>query len=133
MLRLAVIMAGLASPIGAQTLCDTLDTLDGAALELAHGTADCTDSLALGGARNIHCVLAYPYRSVDATRVFDALVDEVTACVGLGASIIQDQSVNHPDAYDLRTFEGGTRQYAVSIKDKGALQQTLVFVRVTRP
>jgi hypothetical protein len=41
-----------------------------------------------------------------------------------------DQSVNHPDAYDLRLFRLDGAEFAVSLKDKGALQQTLVFLRV---
>jgi len=102
-------------------------------LELAQGAADCRESLALGGARSFHCFLAFEYRSDAAIEAFEDIVTEVTACIGPMAIIKTDQSVNHPDAYDLREFQTGARSYAVSIKDKGALQQTLVFVRVSRP
>ncbi len=90
-------------------------------------------SLALGGARNMHCALEFPYRSAAATATFDTLLDEMTQCLGPTASVTTDQSVNHPDAYDLREFKLDGRSYAVSIKDKGALQQTLVFLRVELP
>ena len=133
MIRTAILCAALAGPAAGQSLCEILNQHDGDTLELAYGRAHCGESLALGGARNVHCVLVFAYRSEDATRVFEELVQEVTECVGSSATITTDQSVNHPDAYDLREFQDGTRAYAVSIKDKGALQQTLVFVRVSRP
>jgi hypothetical protein len=133
MIRVACLLAVLAAPAAAQSLCEVLDQHDGDVLALSQGTAHCDTSLALGGTRNVHCVLEFAYRSEGATRAFEALVAEVTACIGPAATITLDQSVNHPDAYDLREFEEGGRSYAVSIKDKGALQQTLVFVRVSRP
>ena len=133
MIRIASLVAMMAGPVAGQSLCDVLDQHEGAMLNLPRGSAACRDTLALGGARNIHCVLEFAYRSVDATRTFQELVAEVTACAEPGALITVDQSVNHPDAYDLREFENGLRSYAVSIKDKGALQQTLVFVRVLKP
>ena len=132
MIRAACLLAVLAGPATGQSLCDVLDQHDGDTLELEYGRASCRESLALGGASNVHCVLEFSYRSEDAARVFEALVQEITACVGRSATVTTDQSVNHPDAYDLREFQNGTQAYAVSIKDKGALQQTLVFVRVSR-
>ncbi|MCF2869880.1 hypothetical protein L0664_02255 [Octadecabacter sp. G9-8] len=133
MIRLAAILAILACPVTAQSLCDVLDDLDGDILDLPQGQANCRTSLALGGTRSIHCALEFSYRSDAAVQAFDELVTQMTACIGQDATVTRDQSVNHPDAYDLRTFENGSRAYAVSIKDKGALRQTLVFVRVQRP
>ena len=132
MIRIASILAVLAAPAAGQTLCEVLDQHEGDTLELTYGTASCSESLALGGGRNIHCVLEFAYRSNDATRVFEALVQDLATCVGPTATVTTDQSVNHPDAFDLREFQVGTRSYGVSIKDTGALQQTLVFVRVSR-
>jgi len=133
MIRIASVLAVLTGPISAQSLCEDLDQHTGDILRLSQGDASCTNSLALGGGRSIHCALEFPYRSDAAARVFEELVDEITECVGSTAVSITDLSVNHPDAYDLRTFEDGARSYSVSIKDKGELQQTLVFVRVSRP
>ena len=120
----------LGAPIAAQTLCDDLNALQSDTLVLPQGTADCRSSLAIGGARTMHCALEFPYRSQAATDAFDALLIDLTTCLGPTAIMTADQTVNHPDAYDLREFVLDGRSYAVSIKDKGALQQTLVFVRV---
>lgn len=130
MIRTCLALICLSLPASAQTLCDDLDTLQSDSLVLPQGTATCRSSLAQGGERNMHCALEFPYRSQAATDAFDALVAELASCLGQGATMTTDQSVNHPDAYDLREFVLDGRRFAVSIKDKGALQQTLVFVRV---
>ena len=133
MMRLTALLVLLAMPVPAQTLCERLDVLDGDALTLTQGDARCSVSLALGGGRNIHCALDFPYQSAEAADAFADLLAEVTQCAGFDATVEQDQSVNHPDAYTLRTITNGAHVYAVSIKDKGALQLTLVSVRVNRP
>ena len=135
MIREIVLCCTLAIPLPAAslTLCEILDDVDVGELQLAQGLAQCRASLALGGARSVHCVLEYEYRSDSATQVFSELTDALVACSDPAVTMIEDQSVNHPDAFVLRTFENALNTYAVSIKDKGALQQTLVFVRVTRP
>jgi len=61
---------------------------------------------------------------------FEATKQGLAACLGPDAKETTDQIVNHPDAYDLREFELDGSTYAVSLKDKGALQQTYVFLRV---
>lgn len=130
MIRYCIALMLLATTSVAGTLCDDLNVLDADTLDLAQGTAACRPSLAMDGVRHMHCVLEFPYRSQAATDAFDALNGNLAACLGPSAVQNTDQSVNHPDAYDLREFDLGGRGYAVSIKDKGALQQTLVFVRV---
>ena len=40
-----------------------------------------------------------------------------------------DARVNHPDSYDLREWIADSGTWSVSVKDKGALGQTLVFLR----
>ena len=37
--------------------------------------------------------------------------------------------VNHPDSYDLHEWRTPSGTYAISVKDKGALNRTLVFLR----
>ena len=130
MIRLCVALTVLGSTCVAGTLCDDLNALQSDQLVLAQGVASCQSSLMLGGARNMNCVLEYPYRSAQAARAFDDIRADLAACLGPQATEVIDRSVNHPDAYDLREFDLNGRMYAVSIKDKGALQQTLVFVRV---
>lgn len=128
---MVLIVALLGTPAGANTLCDDLNALgDAGTLALPQGEATCRASLAMSGARHLHCSLEFAYRAPAATAAFDALSDALAACLGPDATMVSDMSVNHPDAYDLRVFTARGREYGVSIKDKGALQQTLVFVRV---
>ena len=86
--------------------------------------------MGVSGAKNTHCYWGFPYRSDDAAKMFQDMVADASACLGRGVTVMKDQSVNHPDAYDLRAFKLDEREIGVSIKDKGALQQTLVFLRV---
>lgn len=120
----------LGSAARANTLCERLDQVHADALILPQGDAVCRTSLAMDGMRNMHCALEFEYRSADARAAFDGLVAEMAACLGPDATMSGDQAVNHPDAFELIEFDLNGRSYAVSIKDKGALQQTLVFVRV---
>ena len=103
--------------------------LDISALITADGPAQCGSSLAISGAKSVHCAWPFAYRAAAALDGFDQLVEQVEGCLGGSGDGIGDQSVNHPDSYDLREFkiEGGS--VAVSLKDKGALQQTYIFLR----
>ena len=42
----------------------------------------------------------------------------------------EDQPVNHPDSYDLREWDTPDGTFAISVKDKGGLNRTLVFFRL---
>jgi len=130
----AALLAIAGLPVDADPFCDDLnavaDQVGGAALTYAQRPAICRPSLAMSGARHLHCSWKFPYRSAAAIDAFDLLTAKVAACVGPNATKTKDQSVNHPDAYQLRQFNLDGREFAVSLKDKGALQQTLVFVRV---
>lgn len=139
----AVFAAGLmllaVLPAHAASFCDDLRALagtDGEGAELylpvhpATDKATCGTSLSLAGARDLNCHWVFPYRSETATEAFEAVIAEMSACLGAGVVQSTDQRVNHPDAYDLRLFEVDGQEFAVSLKDKGALQQTLVFVRI---
>ena len=100
------------------------------AMPLSARTAVCRPSVGLSGASHVHCHWSFAYRSDAAELVFQGLINQMAACLGPEAIMRADTSVNHPDAYDLRMFDLAGRTFAVSLKDKGALQQTLVFVRV---
>lgn len=93
----------------------------------------CTHSLMLSGGAQVHCGWAFPYRDPAATTVFEHLVTTVTNCLGEAARMTADQDVNHPDFYDLRTFQLNGREIGVSLKDKAALSETYVFLRVAVP
>ncbi len=87
--------------------------------------ASCRAVLELGGIRSLSCNWAFDYRA-DAARVaFDLLASEITACAG--DPIATEAPVNHPDSYDLLSFAGGI---SAALKDKAALQETHVILRV---
>lgn len=140
--RTAVVMCLLmlaGTPVVAGSFCEGLQVLaeEGDArvpLMLPNGTedqqADCRTTLSLGGGRDLNCNWSFAYRSEAALAAFESVIAEVTECLGPDAVQSTDQQVNHPDAYDLRMFQVDGQEFAVSLKDKGALQQTLIFLRV---
>lgn len=76
------------------------------------------------------CQKAYAYRAAEATAVFDDLAQMTRDCLGDAAERPADASVNHPDSYKLRQFLTGDVVISISLKDKAALDQTFVFLRV---
>lgn len=93
--------------------------------------ADCKTSLMLSGGSQVHCGFGFTYRAPAATTAFEGLVNAVTDCLGDAAHVTADLDVNHPDFYDLQTFQLKGQEIGVSLKDKSALSQTYVFVRVS--
>lgn len=79
----------------------------------------------------MHCGWAFPYREAPAQKAFQQLLSEVTACAEGNQASLADQHVNHPDYYDLQTFQLNDREIGVSLKDKAALGETYVFLRVS--
>lgn len=90
----------------------------------------CTRSLVLSGGSQVHCGWVFPYRAPEATVAFERLVRAVATCLGAEASMTADQDVNHPDFYDLQTFQSKGREIGVSLKDKAGLSETYVFLRI---
>lgn len=101
-------------------------------MPLSERKGECRTSLALSGASHVHCSWSFGYRSDEAGRLFQGMIGTMVACLGPEVSMTSDRSVNHPDAYDLQMFDRSGQEFAVSIKDKGTLQRTLVFVRVQK-
>lgn len=132
-MRLAAVLSILAGP--ALSFCEEMARLgaDGGALAFPDGgpVVDCTSSLQLGGGQQVQCGWPFAYRSDEAIAAFARLNDAVTACLGPEVAITQDQSVNHPDFYDLRIYRIDAQEIGVSLKDKAALQQTYVFLRLS--
>ncbi|MFV2054435.1 hypothetical protein [Aliiroseovarius sp. YM-037] len=123
----------------AGAFCDQMSALmeQGDAITLAlpdaEAPATCAVSRSLAGGLERHCHWVFPYRSAEASAAFEAVLEAVTACLGPGISVRTDESVNHPDSYDLRIIEQKDAVFAVfavSLKDKAALQATLVFLRL---
>ena len=93
------------------------------------GAHSCSTSLELDGQITVNCYWAYVYRKASARVHFSNLVDALPDCGWV--QVAQDgvgNKVNHPDSYEQRIFQQGTRRLSVSIKDKGQLQQTLIFL-----
>jgi hypothetical protein len=91
---------------------------------------ECKPVLTQAGVTAQHCAWGFEYRSNESAEFFETLFWAVSQCIGVGTKAEQDQSVSHPDFYDLRVFSTQEGEVGVSIKDKGALQQTYVFLRV---
>ncbi|AEI92607.1 hypothetical protein RLO149_c005790 [Roseobacter litoralis Och 149] len=92
--------------------------------------AVCATSRALSGAVSNHCYWSFPYRSAASTQSFDAVVQRVADCANAQV-YSKENTVNHPDTYDLRRFTIAGKIVDVSLKDKAALQQTIVFLRIS--
>lgn len=128
-----------ATPVFGADICNELNDLSEhveAAVFTLPTTGEsrtCKQSLTLSGDRQIHCSWSFDYRAEAAKHAFDRMIKEVAACLGNDARVTEDQDVNHPDFYDLTRFDTEGRTIAVSLKDKAALQQTYVFLRVTAP
>lgn len=91
---------------------------------------DCALTRSLSGENAYHCTWRFAYREADSYGTFDAFDQSFQECFGARAQLSRDQSVNHPDFYDLRHYQLGRVKVTLSIKDKSALQSTYVFVRV---
>ncbi len=49
-----------------------------------------------------------------------------------GEVTVECGTVNHPDSYDQITTQISGRDVSLPLKDKGALAQTLVFLRISQ-
>lgn len=127
----------VAVSVQAADFCTVLDTWPQATTTVAHpGTGDiapCKASRMLSGATQTHCAWVFAYRDPAATEAFDQLIQAVAGCLGDTAHKHDDPDVNHPDFYDLQIFDIDGHEVGVSLKDKAALSETYVFLRLTRP
>ncbi len=138
---LTAVIAIAAFPAQADVFCDEVtsllasDALKAGDVRIslpdaAAGTASCRSSLALGGARSLNCHWTFAYRSDEAQTAFEGATSSLERCFNGQAQPIADQAVNHPDFYDLKVFQHPQGEVGISLKDKGALAQTLIFLRV---
>lgn len=140
---LGVVLTFTSPSAEAAELCATLDNLTTEARDsfidrAATGTfdvdlpgnEDCTLSIQLGGAKALHCQWVFPFREAEARKTFQRMTGGIEACSRTSVVLDRDQRVNHPDSYDLRRFERSGMAIDVSLKDKGAQQQTFVFLRI---
>lgn len=135
----ALTFALMASPsVGlAKPFCGNLEALANTTAEAVTfarspaEVANCGRSLGLDGTKALHCGWPFGYRSADAGTAFEALLKGVGECAV--AIAMEPSIVNHPDSYDLRQFQLGTATVSVSLKDKAALEETYLFLRVEQP
>lgn len=87
----------------------------------------CSQALATGGQTLVVCQWGFDFRAPAATAFYEALLAEAKSCLASQAPK-GDQPVNHPDSFFLAEFETPQARLSVSLKDKGALQQSFVFL-----
>ncbi len=73
------------------------------------------------------CTWEYAAASGDGPANYEVKVDQVRSCVP-GATVTQDESVNHPDYWASTRFSLADGALTVSLKNKSALGQVLVTV-----
>lgn len=98
--------------------------------DVAEG-ATCSRSKTLGGGVSQDCYWRYDFRSDAARDAFRHWSDLLRACAD-GPVTVEGAAVNHPDSFDQITAQVQGRAVSLSLKDKGALGQTLVFLRRER-
>lgn len=92
----------------------------------------CTTSQVLGAGTSEDCFWTFPLRAAEARTEFRALAAQLRACSPAGVDR-HPSDVNHPDSFDQVTGVIGGTAISVSMKDKGALGQTLLVLRRTLP
>jgi len=110
--------------------CKTIDALDSFATSgAAPPGAECSTYLTSSSETGASCYWVHSYRSATAEAQASELWDMLRDC-RIGHSLSDDAQVNHPDSYDLREWANDREVYAISVKDKGAQNRTLVFIRI---
>lgn len=90
----------------------------------------CGVALGTTGRSEHHCRWDFPYRSPLAKAQFADLKSMIAQ--HLGAKVAPPEAgVNHPDSYDQVLFQLDDLQISLSLKDKAALRQSFVFLRVS--
>ena len=109
--------------------CDRVSALEAFA---SSGTppagAACTTYQGQSRRAGVSCHWTFTFRADAANTQAADLWSSLKDCRA-GAELGPDAQVNHPDSYDLREWSAGRDIYRVSVKDKGALGETLVFFR----
>ena len=125
------LMLAMPLPASADGVCRMLGQMIAGRAVASTDAMLCSSSQGQSGATAQHCRWPFSFRAPDARAAFDAVSADVAACLDSPAKT-EEGEVNHPDTYDQRLFELPTGVISVALKDKGALQQTFVFLRVER-
>lgn len=94
--------------------------------------ATCSTSRVLGGGQSTDCYWSFAFRADAARKEFSDLGHLLRLCAE-GEVTVEGASVNHPDSYDQLTTQIAGRDVSLSLKDKGALGKTLIFLRHSVP
>ena len=91
----------------------------------------CALSNAGGGLFAHVCQWSFHLRDPEAVSFFEEFEADALACLPLGAPLAPDQQVNHPDTYALKQYPFKDGVLNLSLKDKGNLGRSFVFLRVS--
>ena len=94
--------------------------------------ATCSTSKVLGEGTSTDCYWVFDYRVEEAQRSFRNMVGDLSSCTDDGVRT-EAKGVNHPDSFAQVTGRIGGQEVSLSLKDKGASGQTLIFLRAARP
>ena len=126
----------LALPLQAETCNDLetrLSTRDVVSAYLKQETTKdvlCAIALLPDGQESSYCYAIFPYRDPQAVDAFERLGTTLTDCFVLKAAVGTGDIVNHPDSFDQNAFCAADYELSLSLKDKGNLNQTLIFLRL---
>lgn len=88
----------------------------------------CSTSKTLGGGSSEDCFWRFEFRSERAIAGFAKLADHLKACSAYFSSDPEPR-VNHPDSFEQVHATMGTVGLRLSLKDKAALSESLVFLK----
>ena len=125
-LRFAMAFAVSATAAMAEDQCAIVNAIESENVAVEGVT--CQTYRDTSGAMAASCHWHFGFRDKAAVSFADRVWRSLKECRS-GTAQGSDQQVNHPDSYALRTWVSGRRAYFVSVKDKGQLDQTLVFLR----
>ncbi len=130
---LAIALIFAASSVSGQDMsgCPTLAPLlkNSENIAATIGAKSCQPVLDLEAKKSISCRWDFGFREEAANALFETLITEAHSCIGTDAELALDKQVNHPDSYTLKRYQFDGSVLSLSLKDKTALQKTLVFVR----
>lgn len=127
-LALVCVMTGAAA---ADPFCAELETFAAAGTPPELGQfepPDCGVARVLGGANSVHCAWTFDLRAPRAGVAFEDMADKIEGC-GAQQLVLETSQVNHPDSYAQREYSMNGLRLSLSLKDKGGLGQTLIFLR----
>ena len=110
-------------------LANTIKMLISNNLVAAVDEVHCQTYLSQSGSEGASCAWTFPYRAKEAVEFYDRARREIARCHLKAPASASDLRVNHPDSYDLEEFVGEDGTMSVSLKDKGALGNSFVFIR----